>query len=504
MPKKTPKKTASLLARPPVIAILGHVDHGKTSLLDYIRKTHVQVKEVGGITQSIGAYQAEFKGKKLTFIDTPGHAAFSAMRSRGAVVADLAVLVVAGDDGVKPQTIESIKYLLETKTPFIVAINKIDKEGVVPDTAKAQLTEHQVFVEGYGGNTPVVLISAKSGKGVDSLLENLLLMAELEELTIGENDPLSAPIIEAKKDMKKGNLVSAVVKTGELSVGDSISTSSTHCKIRALFNDLGKSVKTAGPGEPIQILGFSDLPEVGETISLFDPSASPLPLTTPSLPEPTPLISPEPSVSEPNEEVVVVGPTPHLNVIIRADSLGALEAIKSSVATEINVILAMTGDIAESDVLLASTTDAIILGFSVKLTNSIMKLAETEGVVIKNYRVIYELLEYLEKKVLRLLEPTIDEEELGKGKIIKLFEINDDKIAGTLVESGRLEQGDLVHVQKKDGELKNARIKSLRVGKNVVTKVESGKECGVLFFPRLDLREKDIIISYKKNKTDEE
>lgn len=494
MPKTTSKNHESLLARPPVITILGHVDHGKTSLLDYIRKTHVQVKEVGGMTQSIGAYQAEFKGKKLTFIDTPGHAAFSAMRARGADVADLAVLVVAGDDGVKPQTIESIKYLLETKTPFIVAINKIDKEGVIPDTAKAQLTKHQVFVEGFGGNTPVVLISAKSGKGVDSLLENLLLMAELEELTISENDPLSAPIIEAKKDMKKGNLVSAIVKTGKLSVGDSIMTSSTHCKVRALFNDLGISTKTVTPGQPAQILGFSDLPEVGETISLFDPSSLSFPLLTPLLSEP--------STPESDEEEIIAGQTPHLNVIIRADSLGALEAIKSSVATEINVILAMTGDIAESDVLLASTTGALILGFSVKLTSSIKKLAETEGVIIKNYRVIYELLEYLEKKVLRLLEPTIDEEELGKGKIIKIFEINEDKIAGTYVDSGRLEQGDLVHVQKKDGELKNARIKSLRIGKNVVTKVEAGKECGVLFFPRLDLREKDIIIAYKKNITD--
>ncbi|KKU89288.1 MAG: Translation initiation factor IF-2 [Microgenomates group bacterium GW2011_GWF2_47_9] len=467
--------------RQPIIAILGHVDHGKTSLLDHIRTSHQAAKEIGGITQSIGAYEAEYQGKFLTFIDTPGHAAFSKMRSRGAEVADLAVLVIAADDGVKPQTAESIKYLHASKTPFIVALNKMDKPGVIPDNAKAQLTEHQVFVEGYGGNIPVVEISAKTGAGVSSLLENLLLMAELEELDYKEEADLSAPIIEAKRDMKRGILVSAIVRAGKIMEGDSLRTASALLKVKALFNDLNLPIHTVLPGKPCQILGFKSLPEVGELI-----------LPNSSLPGEPEIVESSP-ILEPSEN--------KLNVVLKAGSLGSLEAIRGSLAAEINLIVSASGDITESDVLLASTTGSIILGFEVKANSSVTKLAETEGVTIKQYSIIYELLEYLEKKVLRLLEPTIDEEELGRAKILKIFEINADRIAGCLIESGKFEVGDTVHVIKKDGETKNARIKSIRVGKEELKSVATGKECGILFFPKLDLREKDTIISYKKNKS---
>lgn len=481
--------------RQPIVAILGHVDHGKTSLLDYIRSTHRAAGEAGGITQSIGAYEAQFQGRKLTFIDTPGHAAFSKMRSRGASVADLAVLVVAADDGVQPQTIESIKHITAAGIPFIVAINKIDKPGVVPDTAKAQLTEHQVFVEGYGGNTPVVLLSAKTGKGVDSLLENLVLLADLEELPYENTAPLNAPIIESKKDMKKGMLVSAVIRKGTLKVGDMVWAGQADCKVRAIFNDVGLQVKTAEPGSPIQILGFNSLPEVGETI--MDVKAELVPVVPAE-------IVPVPPV-DPNAPVVIpAGPAPHLNVILKASSLGSLEAIRGSIAAEVNVLLGATGDVTESDVLLGSSTGAIVLGFDIKVSTAAAKLAETEGVVIKNFKIIYELLEYLEKKIFRLLEPTIDEVELGKAKIIKIFEIDEDKVAGSSVESGIISQGDTVHILRKDGETKNARVKSIRIGKQELKKVDAGKECGILFFPRLDLKEKDYIIAYKKIKTDED
>lgn len=467
--------------RQPIIAILGHVDHGKTSLLDYIRKTHVTAKEAGGITQSIGAYQAVFQDRKLTFIDTPGHAAFSKMRSRGAGVADLAVLVVAADDGVQPQTIESIKHILSAGIPFVVAINKIDKPGVVPDTAKAQLTEHQVFVEGYGGNTPVVLISAKTGKGVDTLLESLALLAELEELPYEEDSALQAPIIEAKKDMKKGILVSAVVKQGKITVGSAVWAGTAECKVRALLNDAGIQAKSAFPGEPIQILGFTTLPEVGEIITQTR------------------------GETVVQAAVIEAEPAPNrLNIILKASTVGSLEAIKGSLAAEVNIILGGTGDVSESDILLAGTTGALVLSFDVKVSSSASKLAELEGVTVRSFRIIYELLEYLEKKVLRLLEPTIDEEELGKAKIVKIFEIDDDRIAGCTVESGVISQGDTVHITRKDGETKNAKIKSIRIGKQEVKKVESGKECGILLFPKLDVKEKDVIISYKKLKTDED
>lgn len=468
--------------RQPIVAILGHVDHGKTSLLDYIRNAHVAAREAGGITQSIGAYQAEFQGRKLTFIDTPGHAAFSKMRSRGASVADVAVLIVAADDGVQPQTIESIKHIKSASIPFIVAINKIDKPGVIPDTAKAQLTEHEVFVEGYGGNTPVVLLSAKTGKGVDSLLENLLLLTDLEELPYEIEAAIQAPIIEAKKDMKRGVLVSAIVKKGILKISDTVYAGAVECKVRALFNDAGVQVKQILPGEPTQILGFVQLPEVGEVITDQPTSRS---------------------ADQPTSRLVEA-PTNKLNIILKSSSSGSLEAIKGSVATEINIVESGTGDITEGDVLLASTTKSIILGFEVKVASAAAKLAEIEGIVIKNYRIIYELLEYLEKKVMRLLEPTIDEEELGKAKILKIFDIDDDRVAGSLVESGVFSQGDTVHILKKDGETKNARVKSLRIGKQELKKVEAGKECGILLFPKLDLKEKDVIISYKKIKVDED
>lgn len=478
-------KSNTTLARPPVVAVLGHVDHGKTSLLDYIRQTHVQVKEAGGITQSIGAYQATFQGSNITFIDTPGHAAFRSMRSRGASVADLAVLVIAADDGVKPQTKESIKYLKESGPPFIVAINKIDKQGVTAETAKAELTQEEVFVEGYGGNTPVVELSAKTGQGVDKLLESIVLMAELEELKNQPTAKLVAPIIEANKDMKKGILVSVIVKQGTLSLGQVVATPTAVGKIRALFSSLKQPLQQAGPGEAVQIMGFKDLPHVGETITNTETTVK---LETPANLANTP-------ISEAIEN--------KLNIILKSDSLGSLEAITSSLTKEVNLISSGTGDITDADILLAASTGATILGFAVRAKGSTQKLAETEGVTLKTYSIIYELLEYLEKKVLRLLEPTIDEEELGTAKVLKLFEINKDLIAGCHVESGRLAVGDQIHLKKKNGELKNAKIKSLRTGKQEVKEVKAGEECGLLTFPQLDIAAKDHIIAYKINKTDD-
>jgi len=480
-------KSPPTYSRPPVIAILGHVDHGKTTLLDYIRKTHLQTQEAGGITQTIGAYQAEFQGKTLTFIDTPGHAAFQAMRGQAGAVADLGVLVVAGDDGVKPQTIESISHLKNAGIPFIVAITKLDKPGVSGELVKAGLTKHEVFVEGYGGNTPVVELSGKTGEGVSTLLENLLLLAELEELTDTRAQALVAPIIEAKKDQQRGFTISIIVKQGTLRVGDQVVTSTHSGRVRALFSAQGKPLSVLYPGEPALLLGFSSLPQVGEVLTHG---------SLPSLPTP-PSLSPEPSA--PSSPF-----SPQLSLILRTDTLGSLAAIKNSTTADINLISTGTGEITEGDILLARATGALVLGFAVKATLSVQKLAETEGVTLRTFPIIYELLEYLEKKVLRLLEPTIDEKELGIAKVLKLFEINADLIAGCVVESGQLTVGDTIHLKKKDGQLKNARVKSLRIGKSEVKEVKTGQECGILTFPRLDIAEKDLIISYKKTKTDED
>jgi translation initiation factor IF-2 len=469
--------------RPPIVAILGHVDHGKTTLLDYIRTTKVAAREAGGITQSIGAYQAVLQGKTLTFIDTPGHAAFSQMRSRGASVADVVVLVVAADDSVQPQTIESIKHIKAAGVPYVVAINKVDKADANVEVVKAELTQHEVFVEGYGGNTPFVLISGKTGAGVDTLLETILLLSELEELPYEPGGVLSAPVIEAKLDSQKGALVSVIVKSGTLHVGDEIQTDSAGAKVRALFSDTGASIKSATPAMPVQILGFRTLPAVGEVI------------TTGTHIETT--VSPE------NIPAPVIDPTlKRLSLIVKADTLGSLEAIKASFTADVYLVGASTGDITESDVLLASTTGAIILGFNVKASSSVQKLGETEGVVLKTYKIIYELLEYVEKKVLKLMEPTIDEDELGKGIVIKIFEINSDLIAGCKIESGRFETGDTVHLNKADGTVKDARIKSMRIAHDEVRKVPAGAECGVFLFPNLDVQPKDVIIAYKKKLDD--
>lgn len=486
MSKKVIPTSDSQQTRQPIVAILGHVDHGKTTLLDYIRTTKVAQSESGGITQSIGAYQATYKDKLLTFIDTPGHAAFSKMRSRGAAVADVVVLVVAADDSVQPQTIESIKHIKAAAAPFVVAINKTDKPDANVEVVKAKLTEHEVFVEGYGGNTPCVLISGKTGTGVDTLLETILLLTELEELPYEPDKQFSAPIIEAKLDPKKGILVSAIVKTGTLNVGDMVHTETAVAKIRALFDDQGKSITKATPGMPVQILGFGSLPSVGEVI---------VPGTVAELMGLN-------SLAPANIVAPVVDPlVKRLNLIIKADTTGSLEAIKGSFTSDVFLITSGTGDITESDVLMAGATGSIILGFNVRVSPSVAKLAEAEKVIIKNHKIIYEILEYVEKKVLKLMEPSIDEDELGIATVIKVFEINSDHIAGAKVDSGRLEVGDTIHLKRGDL-LKNARIRSIRIGKDEVKTVEATKECGVFFSPNLDVREKDVIIAYKKKLDD--
>jgi len=464
--------------RPPIIVILGHVDHGKTTLLDYIRSTHRAAGEAGGITQSIGAYQADFQGKTLTFIDTPGHAAFSKMRSRGASVADIAVLVVAADDGVKPQTLESIKHLKSAQIPFVVAINKIDKEGANPEVAKAELTQAEVFVEGYGGNVPFVLMSGKTGKGVDTLLETIVLLSELEELKDDQYAPLQAPIIEAHKDNHRGLIVSAIVRSGTIRVGDLVHAGKANGKVKAMFGDTGKSLALATPGTPIQILGWDSLPSVGEVVA--------------------PGLYHQESTATTTTSVAQVEGD-HLNIILKADTQGSLEAIMGSFPAEVNIVSSSTGDITESDILLAGTTGSIILGFNSKASGSIKKLAEVEHVKIISKSIIYELLEFIEKKILRLLEPNYDEKILGEGNILKVFEINKDKIAGVKVTSGKLETGNTIHLKKEDGTVKDARIRAMRIGKDEVKVVEAGAECGILLFPNLDIKEKDVIISFVKS-----
>ena len=510
MAKKT--KKASTLTRAPIVAILGHVDHGKTTLLDALRQTNLVAKEHGGITQHIGAYQVEYQGKPITFIDTPGHAAFSKMRARGANVTDIVVLVVAANDGVKPQTVESIKHIKAAGAPIIVAINKIDVTGASPDMVKAQLTEHEVFVEGYGGQTPAVEISALKKEGLDQLLEMIILLAEVEELESHPSKPLDAIIIESEKDKRRGPVATAIVKQGTISMGDSVFVGTQEFKVKAMFDHMGKLVRKAIPGQPVEVMGFKQVPQVGSSItpSLVEPEEKKEDSTKDEKDKQKSKKkairkgtegkgkkakeAEEVEDEEPEEEE-----KPTINLVLKADTAGTLEAIIASIGQEeISLVGQGIGPVNESDILLAQATEAVVITFNVSTTTSAKRLAQIENITIERFNIIYELLEYLEKKVLKLLEPTIDEEETGTAKISMRFDIRGEAIAGCEVTSGKVNSGNLVHLERDKNNLADSRIKSLKSGKDDVKTVKAGNECGIILDPQIDFKVGDVIRSYRK------
>jgi translation initiation factor IF-2 len=477
VPKKKPSVKST---RPPIVTIMGHVDHGKTTLLDTIRHSHITDTEHGGITQHIGAYQIEVQGKKITFIDTPGHAAFTNMRSRGAHITDLVVLVVAANDGVKPQTVESIKHIKQAGVPLIVAINKIDVTGASSDMVRAQLTEYGVFVEGYGGQTPVVEISALQKQGIDELLELILLSAEMEEIVASPTNPLSAIVIESKIDKNLGSRATVIVKDGQLNVGDSVFIGSSPFKVRLLLDDAGKKINQALPGDPVVITGFKSMPSVGSVITSK-------PITTQA-----DLIVPEDS-SE------LAANT--LRLIIKADANGTLEAIIGSIKQpEIELIGSSIGPVVDSDVLLAQATKSFIIAFNVNVTSSAKKLAQIEKVNIETFNIIYKLLEFLEEKVLKIIEPTINEIEVGTAEVITRFDIRGEIIAGCKVSSGKIFAGNLIHLSRKDKIVADAKVKSLKSGKQNLKEAKAGTECGITFEPELDIKTGDVLKSYRIEK----
>lgn len=484
----SPKKILPAVPlRPPIVTIMGHVDHGKTSLLDAIRHTRVANHEFGGITQHIGAYQIDRQGKKITFIDTPGHAAFSKMRARGASVTDIIILVIAADDGVMPQTVESIQHIHQAKLPVIVAINKIDMPGANPDNVKSQLTKYEIFCEGFGGQTPAVNVSAKTGEGLDNLLETISLMADLEELTSDPKGPLEAVIIESKLDSHKGPIGTVIVKNGTLYPRTTYFLDGQPVKFRSLNNDLGQSLTQAEPGTPVMLMGFSFVPPVGSLITSV-PSLKPVTEVISSIPPETPTnINPAEKPEIP----------PHLNVILKADTVGTLEAIRQNIAGELAILDSGVGPINESDILLAESTHAFIIGFNVEMTSSAQKLASLEKVKVFTFKIIYELLEFLEKKVLELLEPEIYEEEMGTATIEATYLIRGERIAGCLVKSGRFIKTNPVHAYRGNKLLKNLIIKSLKSGKEDIESAKEGTECGLVFTNPIDFRVGDMLKSYR-------
>jgi len=486
-------------SRPPVVAVLGHVDHGKTTLLDYIRKTDVAAREHGGITQHIGAYQLKFKVKNpklkveeekvITFIDTPGHEAFAKMRSRGAAVADLAILVVDAADSVMPQTIESIKQIKAAKIPLIVAANKMDLSTANLGKLKTDLAKHEVQVEGFGGEVPLVPISAKTGKGVKELLDLLLLVAEMAELPDQPKAPLSAVVVETRLDKGKGIVATAIIKQGTLRPGISIYLDSQAiAKVRALFDEHGQPVSEALPSKPVEILGFRVEPPVGAILTDLPQLAKPLPSAAGS---PVSKVVDLPAFLNPIDQ----HEKQKLTIVLKADTAGSLEAILNSLDPRIVIVSSAIGEIGEGDILLAKNSGAIIIGFNVKIPPAVEKLAQTEKVIVRTYNIIYELLNELSSVVAGLKEVLVQERELGVGQIIAEFPFDNQRIAGTKIISGRLARGDSVKIMRSDKETGRSKIKSLRRGKEDVSKAEKGLECGVLLDKKVDFAVGDAIIA---------
>ncbi len=461
------------ISRPPVVTILGHVDHGKTTLLDFIRKTEVAKREAGGITQRIGASLIKTKeGKKITFIDTPGHAAFYKMRSRGAYVADMAVLVVAGEEGVKPQTKEALNFILEVGVPYIVAVTKIDLPTANVDLVRGEMEKIGVSFEGRGGNVPLIGVSGRTGEGVEKLLDLIVLTAEVYGLKGSENDPLEAVVIETGKD-KRGLTVSVVVKSGKIRVGQTLVTETNRAKVRGIFDSFGKSIKEVLPGEPALLLGFEEIPEVGSKIWSVEDKGE--------------------SYVVKREEKTKVLNKGKISLILKASTLGSIEAITSNLPPDIGLIYSDVGDITESDIFLAKSTDSLIFGFEVKISQQVLKLAETENVRVEIFDIIYKLFEKLEE-ILKKENYQVK----GKAEIIAIFPFDKAKVAGCRVLSGEIKISDKLILLRNDSEIGEVRIVSMKKQKSDIQSVKQGEECGILLSPQLDFRISDVLISLQK------
>src|SRR5574344_2120293 len=495
-----------LKRRAPVISIMGHVDHGKTTLLDSIRasKHKIVATEVGGITQSIGAYTVfldQKKEKKIVFLDTPGHEAFTEMRARGAKATDIAILVVAADDGIMPQTIEAINHAKAAEVPIIVAVNKIDKPGADADRILQQLTEHGLVPEAWGGDTITVKVSALLGTGIDELLEYILLLAEMGDLRANPKAPASGVVIEANLDKGKGAVATLLVQNGTLRIGNCVVVGSVGGRVRALLSDSGERVVKAEPATPVEILGLSEVPQAGDHFEVVGNEKEMKSIVDKRkeqerekrLDNMLPAhIRKESAVGEENITL--------LNLIIKASTNGSAEAVSQAVSQleskEIatKIIHVGVGDISEADVMLASASGAVILGFGVKEDGNALAASEREGVVIKKYDIIYQILEDLEKKMLSLLEPEIKEVEIGKAEVRQIFTIRKTtKIGGCYVTEGKIQRGKIAKVIRNGEEIFKGQIDQLKRFKDDVKEVAQGFECGISFLKFNDLQEGDII-----------
>ena len=495
---------SKLVTRAPVVTVMGHVDHGKTSLLDKIRSTTVTAGEAGGITQSIGAYTVTAKGKQITFIDTPGHAAFTAMRARGAQITDIVILVVAADDGIMPQTVEAINHAKAADVPIIVAMNKMDKYEVNPDRVKQELMQYELVPEEWGGDTMLIPISAKTGMGIDELLDAVNLVAEMQELKANPDRQAKGTIIEAKLDKGKGPVASIIVQTGTLKTGDNILSGTTMGRVRAMFDDKGRAVKSAGPSMAVSILGLEDVPNAGDSIMAVDQALMKQVQEERKNRERESMIKEQSRVTLDDVFAQVEeGKIKNLNLIVKGDVQGSVEAVKQSLEklsneeVRVKVIHSAAGAINEGDVMLADSANAIIIGFNVRPDTKAKKLAETSKVDVRSYRIIYELIDDMEAALKGMLAPKLREILTGKCEVRQTFNITGvGTIAGCYVTDGKIVRGGKLRIYREDIMICEGGVKQLKRFKDDVKEVNYGYECGCAIDGFNEIRVGDIIECY--------
>ncbi len=497
-----------LVPRAPVVTIMGHVDHGKTSLLDYIRKTQVTSGEAGGITQHIGAYTVKANGKKITFLDTPGHEAFTAMRARGAQVTDIAVLVVSADDGVMPQTIEAINHAKAAEVPTIIAINKIDKPEANQERVKQELTEHGLVAEEWGGDTIMIPLSAKTGENVDQLLDMILLVAEVQDYKANPDRKARGTIIEAKLDRGRGPVASILVQNGTLKVGDAIIAGTAYGKVRAMVNDRGVRVEEAGPSDPVEVIGLNDVPAAGDLISAVDDDRLSRQVAEERKDKVRAALVKTSSATTLDDlySEISKGEVKDLNLIVKADTQGSVQAVISSMEklsndeVRVRAIHGAPGNITESDVLLASVSGAIIVGFNVKMDSSVEAVANRENIDVRLYDIIYKAIEDVERAMKGMLKPQYEEEALGRAEVRQVFKVTGvGLVAGSYVLDGKVVRNAQARVMRGGEQIVEAKIESLKRFKDDAREVGVGYECGIGLQGFTDYKEGDIIECFRLN-----
>ena len=492
-----------LINRPPVITIMGHVDHGKTSLLDYIRNSHVVDKEFGGITQHIGAYQIEYKDNKITFIDTPGHAAFTEMRARGASITDIVIIIVAADDGVMPQTKEAIDHALAANVPIVVAVNKIDKPEANVERIKTQMAENNITPEEWGGTIPFVEISAKTGQGIDNLLDTLLVISEMEELKANPNRYAVGTVIESRVDKNIGGVATLLIQNGTLRLGDPVVVGTTHGRVRTFKNDLGENIVEAGPSTPVEITGLTDNPSAGDKFMAFESEKKSREIAEKRLVQSKSVVKKE-VVSFDSLFEKLQGGTKEINVVLKCDVRGSEEAVKNALekidveGVKVKIIRSGIGTITESDIVLANASNALVIGFNVVPNNITKEIAKEYSVELRLYTIIYKLVEEMELAMKGMLDPEYEEKVIGTCEVKKIFTFSKvGKIAGVMVTSGVIKTSSNVRVVRDGVIIYDGKVGSIQREKDSVKEVKSGYECGVTIDGYSDIKEQDVFEFYE-------